>query len=133
MFHDHKKSILRLNNFIKLNNMWMPYNLKYMNFSSHSFNIIDIFYLPFIQYLDGYFLSCVNMISLFYFSESSLTQSLFNFVVTNHFVTFFHVNVNLFFFWHQYFCYAATFVNVFNFSIAVGLDEFRTDSFLWCL
>ena len=133
MLHDHEKSILCFNDFIKLNNMWMPNNLKNMDFSSYSFNIIDIFYLPFVQYLDGHFLSSVNVESLFYFSECSLAKSLFYFVISDHFVSFFHVDVDLFFLWHQYFCYSSAFVNVFDFSIAVRLCKFTADSFLRCL
>ena len=113
--------------------MRMPNNFKNMNFSGNSFYIIDIFYLPFIQYLDSYLLAGVNMESLFNFAKCSLSECFFYFVIADHFVSFFHMNVNLFFFWHQNFCYSTTFVDIFNFSIAVRLNKFRTCSFLWCL
>ena len=133
MLHYHKKSILCFYNLIELYNMRMSHNLKNMYFSRDSFYVVDIFNLPFIQYLYSYFLSSVNVKSLFNFTKCSLTKSFFYFVIANHFIAFFHMNVNLFLFWHQNFCYSSAFINVFDVSIAILPHKFRTDLFLRCL
>ena len=108
-------------------------NLKNMDFTSYTFNVVDVFNFPFIQYFDCDFLSSVNVISLLYFSECSLTKSFFYFVIADHFVTFFHVNVNLFLLWHQNFCYTATFVNVFDVTFTVLPHKLRTNILLWSM
>ena len=48
VFHYHEKSLGRLDDFIKLDNTWMSYNLENMDFSFDSFDVIDIFNLPFV-------------------------------------------------------------------------------------
>ena len=133
MFHYHKQSILSFDNLVKLNYMRVSDNFENVDFTSYTFNIVDVFDFPFIQYFDCDFLSSVNMISLLYFSKCSLTESFLYFVIADHFVSFFHMNVNLFLFWHKNFCYTATFVDIFDVTVTVLPHKFRTNFHLWCM
>lgn len=56
-----------------------------MNFSGHSLDVVNVINLLLIQNLDSYFLASVDMKALLNLAKSSLTKSLLNFVVSDHF------------------------------------------------
>lgn len=51
--------------------MWMPHFLEYCDFTVYSVNITLIFYLVFLQYLDGHFISGDDMRALLDFAEGA--------------------------------------------------------------
>lgn len=52
VFHDHIELLLGFNDFIKLDNVWMPYLFQYFDFSSNSFDIFLIVNFIFLEYFD---------------------------------------------------------------------------------
>jgi len=68
----------------------MPHNSKNVDFPGHALNIIDIVYFPLVQYLDGHFLACENVIALLDLAERSLAERPLNAIVTDELLA--HVN-----------------------------------------
>ena len=73
VLHDQENPLWGLDNFVNLDDIRVFYYLKYVNFSSHSLNIVKIFDFPLVENFDSDFLTGVNMVSLLNFSKSSLT------------------------------------------------------------
>jgi len=75
IFHDQIQLLWCLNYLIKLNDIGMPDHLKYMNFTSHSFNIIDILYLIFLQNLNSNFFTGETMDAQLDFAKCTFSDS----------------------------------------------------------
>ena len=63
-----------LNNFIKLDYVWMSYNFQDLDFPHDSSDVCLLFYFVFLKNLDGNFFACQNVSSKPYFAKSSLTN-----------------------------------------------------------
>lgn len=63
VFHDHVKLFVSLDNFIKLNHIWMSNFFQDLDFSSDSFNIFLILNLVFLQDFDGYFFTSERVLA----------------------------------------------------------------------
>lgn len=62
----------------------MLHDFQNVDFSGHSLDVVDIVNLLLVQNFYRHLLACVNMVALFDLTKSSLTKSLFNFVIAYH-------------------------------------------------
>ena len=84
MFHYQKDALGGFNYFVNLNNVGVLHDFQNMNFSGNSLNVVNIVNLLLVENFYRHLLACVNMVALFDLAKSSLTKSLFNFVIAYH-------------------------------------------------
>ena len=75
ILHNKKQLSASFNYFVKLNNIWMSYDLYNLNFSHYARNVCLLFYLVFFKYFYRYFFLGVHMGTQSDFSEGALSNS----------------------------------------------------------
>ena len=72
VLHDEEQSLRCFDDFIQLNDGRVSHNLKDVNFSFNSFDVVDVLDFSLVQNFDGDLHSCEDVETLFDFTESAL-------------------------------------------------------------
>ena len=72
VLHDQEKALGCLDDFVQLNDGGVPNDLQDVDFSRHSFDVVDVLDFPLVKNLNRHFLPGVNVESLLDFSECAL-------------------------------------------------------------
>lgn len=76
ILHDQVELLRCLNNFIKLDYVWVSYQLEDMYLPCHPLNVADILYFLLFEDFNGDFFSSEIVITQLYLSECALADSL---------------------------------------------------------
>jgi len=115
MLHNQKEPLRRFDDLIQLNDRRMPHDLQDVDFPRHSFNIINVVYLVFLQDFDCNLLPCENMESLFDLAKRALSERPLNLVVPYHLRVVDYLGLCS---WHFNMRDSATFVNLLQVLLA---------------
>ena len=95
VLHDQKQPLRCFYDLVHLNDMGVSDDFEDVDLSLNTLNIVYIVNFPLFKNLDGDLLACVDVISLLDLSESALTKSFLDFVVSNHSLAIFNFVLHL--------------------------------------